>query len=77
METNPPEGSFAQTVRQDPWGAFGLLPGASRQEIDAAFRRLVRAYHPDRSSAFFADTNTEVLRAVYDARQRLRGACNR
>jgi DnaJ like chaperone protein len=35
----------------DPWAVLGLAPGASQEEIRAAWRRLVRAHHPDRHIA--------------------------
>ncbi|MFP5328644.1 MAG: J domain-containing protein [Alphaproteobacteria bacterium] len=34
---------------EDSYAALGLRPGASRAEIDDAYRRLIKRYHPDRS----------------------------
>jgi len=31
----------------DPYQILGLKPGASREEIETAFRKLARKYHPD------------------------------
>lgn len=33
---------------EDHYAALGLRPGASRAEIDDAYRRLIKRYHPDR-----------------------------
>lgn len=35
----------------DPWAVLGLAPGATQDEIRTAYRRLVRAHHPDRHMA--------------------------
>jgi curved DNA-binding protein len=35
------------TMRRDPYEVLGVGRGASRQEIQAAYRRLARRYHPD------------------------------
>ena len=37
---------------------FGRRPGATREEIKEAYRKLVRKYHPDR----FAGTDEEVAK---------------
>lgn len=34
---------------EDHYAALGLRPGASRAEIDDAYRRLIKRYHPDRT----------------------------
>ncbi len=44
-------GSEGKTRRQrDPYAVLGLSPGASREEIHAAYRRLAHQYHPDKVS---------------------------
>ena len=35
----------------DPHGDLGVRPGASEEEIKAAFRRLAHVYHPDKQSS--------------------------
>ncbi len=41
-----PSNHSAQT--RSPYDVLGVGPGASREEIRAAYRRLVQQYHPDR-----------------------------
>ncbi|HET9811874.1 MAG TPA: J domain-containing protein [Sphingomicrobium sp.] len=33
----------------EPYGVLGLRPGARRVEVDQAYRRLIKQYHPDRT----------------------------
>ena len=35
----------------DPYAALELKPGASDEEVKAAFRRLAHVYHPDKASS--------------------------
>jgi curved DNA-binding protein CbpA len=39
----------------DPWEVLGLVEGASEAERRAAYRRLVRAHHPDRFASGSAE----------------------
>lgn len=38
------------TGRKDPYTILGIEPGASKEEIHEAYRRLVQQYHPDKVS---------------------------
>ena len=37
------------TPRESAYAALGLRPGASRVEVDDAYRRLIKLHHPDRA----------------------------
>jgi DnaJ-domain-containing protein 1 len=41
----PPGG---QTEEEDPYTVLGIQPGASREEIKGAFKKLAARYHPDK-----------------------------
>lgn len=47
---------------EDLYAALGLRPGASRAEIDDAYRRLIKRYHPDRTDGD-CDRAAEINRA--------------
>ena len=38
-----------QAAEQTPYQVLGLMPGASREAIKRAFRRLIIEWHPDRN----------------------------
>jgi DnaJ-class molecular chaperone len=44
---------------------------ASAEEVKAAYRRLVKIYHPDRAHEFVQASNTEVLKIINEAYQTL------
>ena len=46
---------------------LGLRPGASPAEIKAAYRRLVKLYHPDRDQSLDAEVKYGEIRAAYKA----------
>ena len=84
MNTSPPPlafrpvpASFAARLEADPWQALGLRRDATRAEIGPAFRRLARAYHPDRSAQFLRASNAAILRTLYAARTRALAAAPR
>ncbi len=66
-----PPGTIADHVRRDPHAWLGLPRHARAAEINAAFRRRARAYHPDRSDPFLRETHAEIFRALCAARRRL------
>ena len=44
-QTAPPEQEEAES---DPYHTLGVQPGASKEEIRAAYKKLVSQYHPDK-----------------------------
>lgn len=40
---------------KDPYAVLGLSPGASKEEIQAAYRKLAQQYHPDKVAHLGAD----------------------
>jgi DnaJ-class molecular chaperone len=56
---------------QDPYSIFGLSPSASNDEIKRAYRKYVRAYHPDKQGDFLRDHAQEVVKIVNQAYERI------
>ncbi len=57
---------------KDPYEVLGINHGASQSEIKAAYRELVKKYHPDRYQGNpLADLAEEKLREVNDAYEQL------
>ena len=56
----------------DPYVMLGLAPGASTGEVRAAYRTLVKAYHPDRHMA--EGTPPEFIRVAEDRMAAINGA---
>jgi hypothetical protein len=50
----------------DPFAALDLPPGASAQEIAAAYRRLAKRWHPDRGGGAAAAARMAEINAAYD-----------
>lgn len=46
----------------DPWRVLGVTRGASREEVTAAYRDLMKRYHPDR----VADLGEELRRVAHE-----------
>ena len=44
-----------------------VINSSNAAEVNAAFRRLACAYHPDRSDPFLRATHTEIFRALHAA----------
>lgn len=60
---------------QDPYKVLGLQRGASQEEIKAAYRELVKKYHPDKYQGNpLADLAEEKLREINEAYDQLTGA---
>jgi hypothetical protein len=57
----------------DAFAVLGLRPGAGRDEIDQAYRRLIKQYHPDYAGGD-ANKAAEINRAYTDLRARPRAA---
>lgn len=57
----------------DAYAVLGLRPGAGRDEIDQAYRRLIKRYHPDYTGGD-ASRAAEINRAYSDLRARPRAA---
>ena len=51
---------------------LGVDAQASKDDIKAAYLRLVKAYHPDRSDPFMARHNLEITKLVNAAYKKLR-----
>ena len=58
---------------EDAYAALGLRPGAGRAEIDQAYRRLIKRYHPDYADGD-AKRAAELNRAYSELRTRTRDA---
>ena len=50
----------------DPFAALELPPGASAQDIGAAYRRLAKRWHPDRGGGAAAAARMAEINAAYD-----------
>jgi hypothetical protein len=53
-------------VSVDPFAVLGVPPGASAEEVAAAYRRLAKRFHPDRSPEHGADRRMAEINAAYD-----------
>lgn len=56
---------------QRPHEVLQVAEHASADEVKAAYRRLVKIYHPDRAHEFVRAGNTEILKIINDAYQAL------
>lgn len=50
-----------------PHEVLQVAENAPPEEVKAAYRRLVKLYHPDRSHEFMQGSNAEVLKILNDA----------
>jgi hypothetical protein len=51
----------------DPFGILGVQPGASRDEVQAAYRRAAKRWHPDRDASPAAARRMAELNAAWEA----------
>lgn len=58
-------------LAQDPYKLLGLSSSASDDEIKRAYRKHVRAYHPDKQSAFMRAHGQEMVKIVNEAYERI------
>jgi len=71
-----PRAAEPREREEDPYTVLGLEPGASREEVKAAYRRLVAQYHPDKVAHLgkeFQDLAHRRLIEIQQAYQRLTG----
>ncbi|MEB3271183.1 MAG: J domain-containing protein [Synechococcus sp.] len=78
-----PSGALPSLSGQDPYAVLGLSPQASREEIKAAYRALVKRHHPDAGgddqrilalNAAWEVLRDEQSRRRWDASRRVAGA---
>ncbi|MGM0454359.1 MAG: DnaJ domain-containing protein [Thermodesulfobacteriota bacterium] len=75
------QGSYRDSGRQqtgalDPYAVLGLKPGASKEEIHAAYRKLAHQYHPDKVSHLgeeFQDMARQKFVEIQEAYEKLTG----
>jgi DnaJ-like protein len=53
-------------VSADPFAVLGVAPGASGEEVAAAYRRLAKRWHPDRAAGQDAARRMAEINAAYD-----------
>lgn len=52
---------------QLPHEILQVAADASAEEVKAAYRRLVKIYHPDRAHEFVQESSTEIVKIINDA----------
>jgi len=75
-----PRAEGSREREEDPYTVLGLEPGASREEVKAAYRRLVAQYHPDKVTHLgkeFQDLAHRRLLQIQRAYQHLTGRTRR
>lgn len=53
-------------MNNDPYAVLGLAPGASDDEVKAAYKRLAKKYHPDLNPTPEAEERMKEINAAYD-----------
>ncbi|MGH7376159.1 MAG: DnaJ domain-containing protein [Candidatus Methylomirabilales bacterium] len=75
-----PRAEETREREEDPYAVLGLEPGASREEVKVAYRRLVAQYHPDKVTHLgkeFQDLAHRRLLQIQRAYQHLSGHSRR
>jgi DnaJ-class molecular chaperone len=62
---------LARLSALEPHKVLDIAPDAGVDAIKAAYRRLARIYHPDRSDPFMRKHNEQVMKIVNDAYHQL------
>jgi hypothetical protein len=57
---------YDEPVRADPFAVLGVRPGASADEVAAAYRRLAKRWHPDRAGGERDAGRMAEINAAYD-----------
>jgi len=60
-----------------PHEILDVPPGASEAEIKAAYKREVRAYHPDRAGPFLRSHSEEMMKRLNEAYRAMRARLRR
>lgn len=63
---------IAQMARLSPRELLGIDAAASKDDIKAAYLRLVKAYHPDKADPFMARHNLEMTKLINAAYEKLK-----
>jgi hypothetical protein len=50
----------------DPYSVLGVRPGASREEVQAAYRAAAKRWHPDRAGSFEAQVRMAEVNAAFE-----------
>jgi hypothetical protein len=79
QQQHPPQPQ-PRTESNDPWAILGIAPGATPDQIQSAYRQLMRAYHPDRVQTLgleireLAERKAKQINAAYETLRGLRDA---
>ena len=57
--------------KMTPYELLGISPQATTAEIKAAYVKMVKTYHPDKSDPFMARHHEEVIKLINAAYERL------
>jgi len=63
---------LSQSAKLSPHKLLGVSQDASPEQIRLAYLRLVKAYHPDKSDPFMARYNSEMIKLINAAYDRLK-----